>query len=132
MRHQPWKILGLFVLFALLSTHCATAGSWALLGTKTVKIVGERDVIVVTGAEGTFSKIKLLVKRRGIHIGKIVVHYGNGTSAKVAVRKFIPAGGETRAIDLPGNKRTIKKVVFHYKTKRGAKRRAIVELFGKH
>ncbi len=50
----------------------------------------------------------------------------------VEIRRLIPAGGETKEIDLPGGKRVIKKVVFVYKTRRAAKRRAVVALWGKH
>jgi hypothetical protein len=43
-----------------------------------------------------------------------VVNYGNGTKEEVEVRDRIPAGGQTRAIDLRGNDRVINSVEFLY------------------
>jgi hypothetical protein len=51
---------------------------------------------------------------------------------EVETRDNIRAGGESRVIDLAGNRRIITKVVFVYDTKNFAGRRAEVELWGRH
>jgi len=44
----------------------------------------------------------------------------------------MPAGGETRVIDLRGRRRAISKVVFWYDTKGIAENKATVDLWGRH
>ncbi|MDJ0835025.1 MAG: hypothetical protein QNK37_00830 [Acidobacteriota bacterium] len=126
------KIL-LLVALSLLGPS-VFAGQWEVLGKREVKIRAERDVIQVTAKEGKFSKIKLKVRRNGVRFIDLKVHYGNGDVQDIQLRKFIPAGGETRVIDLSGRKRVIKKVSFTYKTETKGRRkgRAVVTLLGKH
>lgn len=109
-----------------------SARPWELLGVKKVDYALDRDEVLVTSREGLFTGIKIRVKRSPINLHKIVVHYGNGQVDEIEVRSNIPAGGETRVIDLPGNRRVIQKVVFWYDTKNLARGKALVELWGKH
>jgi hypothetical protein len=102
---------------------------WEKLGEKTVERRAEKDEIVVTAREGRFSKIKLKVRVNGVNIKDLKVHFGDGKVQDIEVRKVIPAGGETREIDLEGGRRVIRKVSFVYKS-RGA-RKAVVVLWGK-
>jgi hypothetical protein len=60
------------------------------------------------------------------------VHYGNGTVEDIKIRYLVPAGGESRVIDLRGGKRIINKVVFRYETRTNHGRRAEIRLFGLH
>lgn len=105
---------------------------WELLGTRKIDYKLDRDEIPVTRFEGTFKALKVKVKKSGINLHKIVVHYGNGDVQEIETRENIPAGGETRVIDLPGNKRVIQKVVFWYDTNNIAARKGVVQLWGKH
>jgi hypothetical protein len=61
-----------------------------------------------------------------------VVNYANGTNEEVEIRDYIPAGGQTRAIDLRGDERVINSVEFLYSKARwrqGARPR--VALYGR-
>ena len=113
-------------------TGFSTFRPWELLGVKKVDYALDRDEVLVTSREGTFTGIKISVKRSPINLHKIVVHYGNGQVDEIEVRANIRAGGETRVIDLPGNKRVIQKVVFWYDTKNLARGKGVVELWGRH
>ena len=62
----------------------------------------------------------------------MVVHFGNGDKQEIAIREDIQNGGESRAVDLRGNRRVISKVDFWYDTKRLINDKAIVELWGRH
>lgn len=133
--------LKLFFMAALLSLTAVSfttlssekpAGPWELLGSRAVNYALDRDEIMVTRSEGTFTALKVKVRRSAINLHKIVVHYGNGELDEIETRVNIPKGGETRVIDLPGNRRVIKKVVFFYDTKNLANDKAVVELWGKH
>lgn len=123
----------LAVAWLLVGAGLAQAGSWEVLGERKVNFRLDRDVIPVTRAEGRFNAIKLSVHHSGVRMIDLKVHFGNGEVQDVAIRKFIPAGGETRVIDLRGGPRVIKKVVFVYKTPRGTRPgRALVRLHGRH
>jgi hypothetical protein len=104
---------------------------WRLLGAKKVRLVTDRDVIRVGGKPGVFTAVRLAVHNSGVHFMDMKIHFANGDVMDVKIRKLIRAGGATRIIDLPGNKRYIKKVVFWYKSSRMNVRQATVKLFGR-
>lgn len=104
---------------------------WIKLGQRKVNYALDRDEILVTASEGRFTALKLRVKKGGINLHRMVVHFADGTKKEVALRANIQAGGSTRVIDLPGNRRIIRKVVFVYDTKNLSGRKAVVELWGR-
>ena len=126
----------LLALFAVLTLACSgsqpVAGDWDYLGSRKVNHAVDRDEIVVTAKDGTFTKIKLLVRDRQVTFRDVKVHYANGDVQDIKLRSKVPAGGETRVIDLHGNNRVIRKVVFWYNTSRVRGKRATVQLFAKH
>lgn len=119
------------------STFAHTPGlppvtKWDKLGQQKVNFRLDKDEIKVTLVQGLFTAIKLKVKDGPINMHKCVVHFKNGTKQNVNIRKNIPAGGETRVIQLDGGgKRIIKKVVFLYDSK-NPRSKATVALWGKH
>jgi hypothetical protein len=110
----------------------AGSGNWERLGARTVKRRAEQDTIMVTAKDGRFTKLKFKVKNSALKMLDMKVHYGNGERQDVPLRFDIPAGGESRVIDLSGNKRVIQKVVFRYKSARDGRGRAEVVLWGRH
>lgn len=106
-------------------------GDWVLLGQRTVTDRADHDVIGVTAARGDFRSIKLTVQRASVDFHRVVVHFGNGTRQDVELRNTIPAGGESRAIDLAGADRVINRVEFWYDANTFRGRRAVVRLFGR-
>jgi hypothetical protein len=113
-------------------TNYYTPPQWEKLGERKVNFAVDRDEILVTAAEGRFSALKIKVKKGRINLHKMVVHFGDGTEQEVETRDEIPAGGESRVINLDGNRRVIRKVVFVYDSKNFANKRAEVELWGRH
>ena len=89
-------------------------GPWALLGETTVDGQRDHDRIALGRAEGKFQSIQLRVIGAPVEFYRVVVNYGNGQNEEVQVRERIPAGGQTRAIDLRGNERVISSVDFFY------------------
>jgi hypothetical protein len=110
----------------------AATGTWELLGKRTVSFRADRDVIRVSGSEGTFRKIKLKVLNRRIKLLDLKVHFADGSTFDVSVRKTITAGSETRVIDLPGAARVISKVEMTYSPAERRRGKAEVHLWGKH
>lgn len=121
------------LLLSILFFGCAhvVSGQWTNLGSAKVHGHADYDEIVVTALEGDFSAIKLFVENEGIQFERVVVHFGNGGKEEMILRDFIPAGGESRVLDLPGRDRIIRKVTFYYKSKAATKRKGKVVLFGR-
>ena len=127
------KLITISLLLAsfILLTSSTPPPRWEHLGTKKVTHKVDHDVIVVTAAEGVFTKLKFKVLISPVHIMDMKVHFRNGQVQDIQLRQLIPAGGQSRVIDLAGNKRFIKKVTFFYKTE-GMGPNATVKLYGKH
>lgn len=89
-------------------------GSWEYLGQAQVNGRGDRDRIAIGRNEGRFHSLQLRVVGAPIEFQRVVVHYANGASEELQLRDRIPAGGQTRDIDLRGNDRAIRNVEFWY------------------
>ena len=72
----------------------------------------------------------LSVHKKGLQLHNLRVFFSNGEVCDVAVRNYIAAESYTRAIDLPGNRRVINKVVFWYQTSGRRRGQALVKLWG--
>lgn len=123
-------VLTLSCFFILSFALCAFADDWVFLGKRVVALSADRDEIWVGTGEGTFKAIKLRVLDKGVQFDSLLIVLRNGRTIDEPLRDFIPAGGETRAIDLPGRERVITKVILHYTTRPGTLDRAEVELWG--
>ena len=129
---KRFAIISLSLTIFLLSSAFIQPSRWEILGLRKVNKSFDRDEIVVTRMEGTFNALKFKVKYRAITMYDMKVHYGNGSVEDIKLRVHIPAGGESRVIDLRGGNRVIKKVVFRYETKAERGKRAEIRLFGRH
>ncbi|HYU32015.1 MAG TPA: hypothetical protein VEW48_07620 [Thermoanaerobaculia bacterium] len=126
-------ILGLFCTVTLGLVAAAAAGpvrGWELLGTRTVTDRVDHDSIAA-GHQGTFRSIKITVQRRAVQFHDVKIHFANGDVQDVALRSVIPAGGESRVIDVEGRDRVIRSIEFWYDAQTRGKR-AVVKVFGKN
>lgn len=106
-------------------------GRWVYLGQASVNGRADRDIINVGSGHGRFQRVQIRVDRAPIEFQRVVVHYANGRSEEVNIRQRIPAGGQTRAIDLRGDDRNINSVEFFYSPGRwNAGRMPRVRLYG--
>ena len=92
----------------------------------------DHDEILVTAYEGFFTKIKFKVLDAPILLRNVKIVFGNGESRNVKVNKKFTAGMESRVIDLPGNKRIIKKIVMNYTAVAKHKGKATFVVWGRH
>lgn len=104
---------------------------WEHLGSKTVKLNGDHDVIIVGSHEGDFRKLQILVRENGVFFNSMVVVYSNGGNDQIPLSFHIPAGGKSRLIDLRGGERSIRRIEFSYRSVRNGRGRATVEVFGR-
>lgn len=106
---------------------------WEVLGTLTVSDAKDHDVLPVTGSRGTFRSIKLEVLDRNVQFRDLKVHFANGETQDVALRDVIPAGGESRTIDIEGaGDRTIRNIELRYDAQSLAGKKARVRVYGKN
>jgi len=103
---------------------------WVHLGQSHVDGRVDHDRIPVT-ARGTFRAIQLGIRGGTIEFQRVVVHFANGADHDVEVRDRIPAGGKTRVIDLPGDRRDITSVEFWYGKPNWGRTRPYVNLWGR-
>lgn len=124
----------LFLLFSLSIVSYAQGrrgdeGRWQQLGRSYVDGRRDHDRIVVNEG-GRFQALQLGVNGGTIEFQRVVVHFENGADHQLEIRDRIPAGGRTREIDLPGDRRRIRSVEFWY-SKESWRSRPYVTLWGR-
>lgn len=115
---------------ALPSSPLFASSDWELLGTRRVNLAQETDVIDVTRRDGRFNAIRIEVDNGPIEMYDIRVLFANGEDFSPTTRVNFHDGAATRIIDLPGDARSIDKIVFRYKgrVRRGT---ATVRVYGR-
>jgi len=119
------------VMGCLLWPAAVMAGDWQKLGSRSVALIGDHDVIPVTVLRGNFRKIKLKVRENDINMNDLTVIYATGAADNIPIRGFIKKGGESRVIDLRGGDRIIRSVQLTYRSVPNSKGRAEVAIWGK-
>lgn len=108
----------------------ASQESWQYLGESNVDGTRDHDTIRVNSREA-FRAIQLRIQGGEIEFQRVVVHFENGADSDVEIRDRIRAGGQTRAIDLPGDNRRIDSVEIWYgKGNWGRRNRPNLKLYG--
>lgn len=102
---------------------------WQFLGQSNVDGTRDHDNIRVNSREA-FRAIQLRVQGGEIEFQRVVVHFENGADTEVEIRDRIRAGGQTRAIDLPGDRRRIESVEVWYGRENWGRRRPNLRLYG--
>lgn len=107
------------------------AAGWHKIGEKTVDFKTDRDEISVMGAD-RFSTLKFKVTEAAIDLISLEIAYESGDKQDVTVNQAIKTPGESRTFDLKGgSERSIKKIIFVYKTLPNSKdEKAHVEIWG--
>jgi hypothetical protein len=67
-------------------------------------------------SEGRFKQIQFRVKNAPIEVSSMVVTFANDQTFTPKVNQRFTQGSGSRVIDLPGDRRTIKRVEFNYKS----------------
>ena len=105
-------------------------GRWDYLGQAHADGRVDHDKIHVSKG-GAFRAIQFEIKGGAIEFRRVVVHFEDGADHDVEVRERVLAGGRSRAIDLPGNRRRIRSVEFWYGSAGWGSRRPTLNLWGR-
>lgn len=102
-----------------------------LLGKLHVTDKVDHDVLRVTRVRGTFTALKLKVHDRAVEFRDLKVHFANGDTQDVELRRVISAGGESRVIELRGDDRVIRTIELRYDAQSLGGKGAEVEVLGR-
>jgi hypothetical protein len=129
LRKHVVMAVGLLLALAFSASAYAQYGRWDRLGEAHVDGEQDHDTIHVGRHDGRFRAIQLRVTGGEIFFERVLVRYGNGQTEELVIRDRIPSGGQTRAIDLPGERRVIESVDLWYGKARWEHRPKVI-LFG--
>lgn len=102
---------------------------WKEIGKTVVDFSSDRDAIMVMGYN-RFTMIKFKVSEAPIELLDLEIYYSEGEKEDIKINSTVKAEGESRLIDLNGN-RKVTKIVFVYKTVENIKgKKARVEIWG--
>lgn len=102
--------------------------NWERLGCVDARRRSEREVVEVGRRDGAFAAIRLEVVRNDANVEDLRVVYGNGDSETLRVRNRLREGAQTRAIDLQGRRRAIRRIVVTLRKARSSDQRGAVRL----
>jgi len=121
-----------FVLVAACMAGAAQSPDrWERLGQREVDFRNDHDQIDVGRSEGRFRQIEIRVKNAPIEVSDMVVTFGNNETFKPKLRHKFTEGAGSRIIDLPGQRRTIKRIDFNYKSINRREGKGMVEVFAR-
>ena len=124
-------LVSLILLAAGMAGAAQSPDRWELLGQREVDFRNDHDQIDVGRSEGRYRQIEVRVKNAPIEIYDMVVTFGNDETFKPKLRHKFTEGSGSRIIDLPGERRTIKRIDFNYKSINRREGKGTVEVRGR-
>ncbi len=130
-RYTTLVIFLLCLVLTGLATAAQTSGRWESLGQREVDFRNDHDQIDVGRNEGKFRQLQIRVKDAPIEITNMVVRFGNDQTFSPKLRYKFAEGSGTQVIDLPGERRTIKRIDFNYRSISRREGKGTIAVFGR-
>lgn len=117
--------------------YAQQVGRWEKLGERSVDLFIDKDVIEC-GHKGSFTAIRFHVIKAPVNFMRVLVKYANGAVDDLNFNQLVPAGANSRYLDLRGNRRVIKQVIVYYKSEKRRPgnhpriKKAKVQVWGRH
>jgi hypothetical protein len=129
---KRYSVMGGFFL-ALIASALAGAAEqrWELLGRQEVSYRGERDRIDIGRREGKFRQLQIKVEGAPVEIRDMVVTFGNDETFSPNLKHQFDERSRSRIIDLPGERRTVKRIDFNYRSPDRRDGKGTVEVYGR-
>ena len=115
----------------MVTGYAAGATGWERLGARDVDFGGDRDSIQVGKHEGRYKQLQIRVKNAPIEISDMVVIFGNDEKFSPDLRERFAEGTGSKTIDLPGDRRVIKRIDFRYRSINRREGKGTVEVYGR-
>ena len=87
---------------------------WEQLGMRPVDFRVDHDVVTAVG-QGLFRRIRIDVEGGDLEMFDVRILFGDGETFSPATRLYFKEGSRSRAIDLPGRARLIRRIDFFYR-----------------
>jgi hypothetical protein len=139
--NNRWLIITGLILFTALSFSVQgfrikqiahfSADNWEKLGEHKVTLEVQHNEVVFPADGPVLSAIKIKSKKGALNLQRCVIHFANGERKSIELRNDIPAGGESRVINLVGNKSSMTKFVFWYGSSQSGAEKAEIEIWGR-
>lgn len=110
--------------------QAAPERKWEKLGERGVDAKLDHDAIAIGRDDGVFDAVQLKVEGSSLVMFDVKITFGNGETFEPKTRLVFDQNAKSRVIDLPGNKRAIKRVDFKFANLPGGGK-ARVELWGR-
>lgn len=125
--------LAALLLAQLSFTPCGKArpDTWIKLADRTVTHTVDHSELTIEGVHENLNAIRLKVVRGAINLHRCVVYYKDSQTQDFTILNSIPAGGESKVIELPRAGQPVTKLVFVYDTKNRGIQKADVEIWGR-
>ncbi len=131
MTKRSILVIAVFMAALIALAPGANAQGGTFIGSRNVTDRADHDTIVIGAARGTFKRLQFRVEANPVDFRRVVVHFVNGGDEELELRERIPAGGQSRWIDLRGNDRKIRSIEFWYDSgSLGRGGRSRVNVFG--
>jgi hypothetical protein len=101
------------------------------LGSREVNFGVDRDTIVIPPARPPIRQLIVVARMNPVEVYNIKVDFAAGGSFDSPATARLFPQRDRIMIDLPGNARQVREVVFRYRKLLNAARRAVVELWGR-
>jgi hypothetical protein len=111
--------------------YAAAQGGWERLGRREVDFKADHDRIDVGRHEGKFRQIEIRVQGAPVEIRRMVVTFANDEKFDLKIRRRFDESMRSHMIDLPGDRRVIKRIDFDYVSPNRRDRKAIVEVYAR-
>jgi hypothetical protein len=121
----------LTALFVVPLNIAGAAEGWEHLGARIVEFAGDRDEIVVGRDDGRFGELMFEVEGGAIVMNNVRVIFGNGQDYSPPTELVFSDDERSRAINLPGNARVIRRIVFNYRSLHTGQGRATISVYGR-
>lgn len=136
-RHLPVFLMTLVVPFLLglkivqEAAPVTANGEWEKLGVHRVTLDVQSDEFTFPDNGPVLTAFKIRSKKGSINLQRCVLHFSNGEKKTIEMRNDIPPGGESRTINLPGNRHPMVKFVFWYGASQSGGEKAEIEIWGR-
>ena len=134
MTRSSFKGTGLALLILVTLSSCAprlVPSDFVLLGTREVNFGIDRDTISLPPGRPPVRRLIVVAKLNPIEVNNIKVEFANGGDFNSPSGARLFPGRDRIVVDLPGDARRVRQVVFRYRKLNNSARRAVVELWGR-
>ena len=126
------------VLMPAVATYAANTpprnlfnSGWEKLAETKINREQNRHEMFISAENRPFTAVKIRSVQGGLNLHRCIFRYKSGETLTVEMRNDLPAGTDSRTIQLPGKKDVVVSVECFYDTKNYGDQKASIELWGR-